>query len=248
MLVLGLILNLMISILHVYGCTVGEIDMSFITSEISCTFGETLTTSYQIRYMPCGNTVECSIDGSYQMALQQETTEKGIKECWLLAMENDTPILSEDVIHDENAYIIKYTGGEDNRVTDFRFFCGDKEFDTSKTTCGEVTGSNPPEYYLEIYSSTICGIEPPLSSKSGLSGGWIFIICFLTAFLFYCIIGYSVNGYRSENWKDISGNIPNYSMWKTLPKATIGGCIFTLGWIRGKCTKNNIDLNDFIDE
>ena len=178
MLGLGLIiLNLIVSILHVNGCTVGEIDMSFITSEISCTFGETPTTSYQLRYMPCGNTVECQVDGSYQMALQQETTEReGIKECWLLAMESDTPMLSEDVIHDENAYIIKYTGGEDNRVTDFRFFCGDTQFDTSKTTCGQIAGADPPEYYLELYSSTICDIEPPLSSNSGLSGGWIFII------------------------------------------------------------------------
>ena len=182
---LGLkIFGLIASILYVNGCTVGEIDLSFIASEISCTFGETTAFTYQIRYTPCVNDVECTVDGSFQMAMQQETTKatESVKECWLLAMDSDEPVLSSQTFHDENAYVIQYRYGEDDRVTDFRFFCGDTEFDESKTTCGEVTGSNPPEYYLEIYSSTICSIEPPTvpsTQKSGLSAGWIFVIMYV---------------------------------------------------------------------
>jgi len=248
-----MLLGLVVPILYVNGCMVGEIDLSFIESEICCTFGESEVTSYQLRYMPCEyNSVECIADGSFQMALQQEKRGGEVIECWRLAYSNDVPTISEQVIHGDNAYVLTYSDGFQNRITHFRFFCGDTVFDESKTTCNQIQTSqgDPPEYYLELYSSNICNVEPATSSssKAGLSGGSIFVICFCSVFLFYCIIGYSVNGYRSENWKDISGNIPNYSMWKTLPKATIGGCIFTLGWIRGKCTKNNIDLNDFIDE
>ena len=73
-----ILLGFIVSVLYVNGCTVGEIDLSFIESEICCTFGETEFTSFQLRYMPCGDTVECIKDGSFQMALQQET-DRGTK-------------------------------------------------------------------------------------------------------------------------------------------------------------------------
>ena len=97
------------------------------------------------------------------------------------ALNDNVPIISQEIIHDDDAYVITYTAGVDNKITHFRFFCGETEFDESRTTCNQLETSpeEPEEYYLELYSSTICNIEPsipPSTSKSGLSGGSIFVI------------------------------------------------------------------------
>ena len=67
---------------------------------------------------------------------------------------------------------------------------------------------------------------------------YIGINSLFSVFVLYCIVGYIINGVRSKNWGDVTGNIPNFNMWKTLPKASIAGCIFTYGWCRGKCSKS----------
>mmetsp|Transcript_63560 Transcript_63560/g.77751 ORF Transcript_63560/g.77751 Transcript_63560/m.77751 type:complete len:252 (+) Transcript_63560:62-817(+) len=244
---LGLILLVSILILCINGCTVGEVDLSFITSEIICKYGENENSLFQIKYMPCTDNVVCEIIESLQMALLQEVeiNSNNVERCWKLAKNSDVPNLSSQIIDGKNAYVIQYTNGDNNYVTDFRFFCGNTEFDTNNTSCGK---NGESEVYLELYSLTICDTTPLIQPKSGLSGGWIFVICFGAVFVLYCIVGYTINGCRSKNWKDISGNIPNYSMWKTLPKATIAGCIFTFAFICGQCTKNDNSDNDFNDD
>ena len=161
---------------------VGEIDLSFISSEICCTFGQ-----LQIRYLPCMDETEClcscNADKTDQMALLQQTVGGIVIDCWYLAMNEDIPNIFEREYHNEKAYVLQYTNGFAERITDFRFFCGDTTLDVDRTACGQVQGTMPQEYYLEIYSSTICSVEPPpvVSPQSnGLSGGWIFII-------WYCI-------------------------------------------------------------
>ena len=189
---LGLILfGLIVSILCMNGCTVGEVDLSFITSEITCTYGENENSFFQIKYMPCSNEIECSLVNTFQMALLQEV-ERGSnnpERCWKLANSSDVPNLSSQTIDGKNAYVIQYTNGDNNYVTDFRFFCGNTEFDTSNTTCGPIGAS---EVYLELYSSTICNTTPLIQPKSGLSGGWIFVIWY-HIYIMYIIMYHSYN-------------------------------------------------------
>ena len=103
---------LLFGIFNVYGCTVGLMDLSFITSEISCTIDVISYTTYQLRYMPCGNTVECPVDGSLYMALEQETQYGPVKECWELAMDTDAAVTFNGTFNGDNAYVIQYRNGE----------------------------------------------------------------------------------------------------------------------------------------
>eukprot|EP01084_Bolivina_argentea_P122712 217450_1 len=70
-------------------------------------------------------------------------------------------------------------------------------------------------------------------SSNVISGGWIFIIIFVTVLTCYCLIGCIYNGKQNENYLDIANNIPNYSLWKLLPKLTITGCKVTYDSLKG---------------
>ena len=75
--------------------------------------------------------------------------------------------------------------------------------------------------------------------ESNSVGGWIFIGCVLGGLFLYCVVGYGINGYRSKNWGDCKGNIPNFNFWKILPKLTVTGCIVSFEFCKGKCRKDN---------
>ena len=81
-------------------------------------------------------------------------------------------------------------------------------------------------------SPTICNDPPPPSidsGSSGLSGGWIFIIIFLSVFMLYCLIGFVYKGQKNKEWK--YWNIPNFEFWRALPNMTMLGCKVTYQWL-----------------
>eukprot|EP01084_Bolivina_argentea_P083598 151364_1 len=65
---------------------------------------------------------------------------------------------------------------------------------------------------------------PSDSQIDGMSFGWLFIIIFISCVFLYCLIGYIYKGIKDKNWKDIQHNIPNYQIWKNLPKLVCVGC------------------------
>ena len=65
-------------------------------------------------------------------------------------------------------------------------------------------------------------------SSSSLSGGSIFLIILMSFVAMYCIIGYTVNGFKRKEWKDVKTNIPHYrKFWSHLPRLVIAGCVVT---------------------
>ena len=183
---LGLkILCLIVSILYINGCSVGDIDLSFIPSGgVTCIF-ENNGNTYHLVYDPCGESLDCQ-PGSNYIAVQNEMerNKNQVKECWFLISNGDPPAISTDTFHGDKAYIAKYNQGQDARVTDIRFFCGDSDFDDTKTTCNEIPGSTPSEYYLELYTKNACDAA---GDSSGLSAGWIFVIWYIILFMYIYI-------------------------------------------------------------
>mmetsp|Transcript_86975 Transcript_86975/g.106664 ORF Transcript_86975/g.106664 Transcript_86975/m.106664 type:complete len:260 (-) Transcript_86975:603-1382(-) len=244
------LLSLLLDFIYIInGCQVGVLDLSFIGTNVKCEITDS-TPGYVITYQPCGDYVVCSCDcnsdGQSFMALATTLDRTGqYKTCTELAMSTDIATFGRQKINGNNAYVITYDESLSGESIDLRFYCGETTLDSTRTTCGIEPGLEPIRYYLEIYSSNACTAANGAGVKSGLSGGWIFIICIIWVFILYCFIGYLINGFRTKNWKDIKGNIPNYGLWVSLPKACIAGCIFTFGYCMGKCLKNrNNDANE----
>ena len=168
---------LIVSMLYVNGCSVGDIDMSFITSEIQCPF-QSGGGNYYIIYNPCIATIECGT--SRYIAIQQYQINPR-ENCWYLISTGDEPTtLSTETFHGDKAYVAQYTNGQADqgqppRKLDIRFFCSDSDYDQTKTTCNEV---GTAEYYLEIYTINACTATED-SSSNRLSAGWIFVIWYI---------------------------------------------------------------------
>ena len=161
-----------------FGCKIGELDVSFITQQVTCIFDS----DYQILWKPCGNYAECLCNtcpysGDYFMALQTYTSLGNIINCWFLALSNDEPTISTEIIGDKNAYIATYDYGLNGRILDIRFFCGETSYDYGKTICGEY---QTLRYYLDIYSSYACDVEP--TNNSGLKVGFIILIGYVITY------------------------------------------------------------------
>ena len=78
----------------------------------------------------------------------------------------------------------------------------------------------------------------------GLSGGWIFIICFVSAFFVYCVGGYLFMGLSVNKDKGLgafSENIPNKSFWVICPKLVFAGTQVTMEYCKGLMNRNKGD-------
>ena len=82
------------------------------------------------------------------------------------------------------------------------------------------------------------------SQDDGLSTGWIIIIVFFSALIMYCIIGFVYNGKKRDEYI-----IPNYAMWKLLPKLTMAGCNVSYEFVRGLMNKGgDYNTDDGIEQ
>jgi len=85
-------------------------------------------------------------------------------------------------------------------------------------------------------------VPPPSGGddESGLSGGWIFIICLVGFIFLYCVAGYFIMGLtvnKAGGLGDFSNNIPQKTFWIALPSLVIAGCGFTKDFIMGLFNK-----------
>ena len=94
------------------------------------------------------------------------------------------------------------------------------------------------------YSKSVCLTQ----NNSSLSGGWIFIIIFISIIFIYCIVGYIIMATtinKENGFNDIKGNIPNFQFWKIIPKYVMAGCFVTyqyvMNLIRKEQGNNNSD-------
>lgn len=85
---------------------------------------------------------------------------------------------------------------------------------------------------------------------SGLSGGWVFIILLIAAFMLYCVIGYVITGLRNKegNMSDICDNIPNKEFWTKLPSLVCAGCGFTKDFCIALCCRMRGDTDDDFED
>eukprot|EP00484_Ammonia_sp_Unknown_P001738 CAMPEP_0197023024 /NCGR_PEP_ID=MMETSP1384-20130603/3807_1 /TAXON_ID=29189 /ORGANISM="Ammonia sp." /LENGTH=269 /DNA_ID=CAMNT_0042451167 /DNA_START=29 /DNA_END=838 /DNA_ORIENTATION=+ len=78
-------------------------------------------------------------------------------------------------------------------------------------------------------------------SSSGISGGWIFIIVLISAFMCYCCIGYVVMATtknKAGGFADFQNNIPQKQFWTVLPKLVIAGCLYSKDAMMGLFNKD----------
>ena len=165
------------------GCKVGVLDLSFIDANVKCEFPEP-TPEYVITYQPCLDNVtchcDCSSDGHHFMALATKLDSSGQHStCTELAVSTDIATFGRQEINGNNAYVITYDESLSGESIDLRFYCGETTLDSARTACGIEPGLEPIRYYLEIYSSNACTAANGAGVKSGLSGGWIFIIWYV---------------------------------------------------------------------
>jgi len=83
-------------------------------------------------------------------------------------------------------------------------------------------------YGIDIRSSAAC----PVTTPSGLSGGWIFILILVVAATIYIAVGC---GYKRHK-KGLVGmeSFPNIDFWRQLPVLVKEGCLFTWSKCRGQ--------------
>jgi len=84
-------------------------------------------------------------------------------------------------------------------------------------------------YEVEIGSKYACNGGCP-DEESGLSGGWVFVIILISGLLVYCVAGYLVMALtvnKAGGFGDVSGNIPQKSLWMALPSLVLAGCMVT---------------------
>eukprot|EP00483_Globobulimina_turgida_P012385 UN12408 len=70
-------------------------------------------------------------------------------------------------------------------------------------------------------------VEP---EKNSLSGGWIFVIFFLSVVFAYFVFGWCLCAYlnrKDRGFGDVTGNIPHITFWTNIPALTFAGCCFT---------------------
>lgn len=244
-------INIFVMIIKSQSCVYGDADLSFLqnTGTVTCSYD-----TYTIGYSACSNNVQCQCShstnsdctqgGQLFTALETEMKDNIPWNCYFLVSNQVTNPNSEEIknVGHGEAYVIQWTRGQSGRIFNLRLFCvEDTTFDQSKTSCNQQ--NDGITYNLDIYTSTICDIVPPIPTQSpskndnDLSVGWIFVICLVSVFVLYCVIGYIINGYKYKSWGDVSKNIPNYSLWVTLPKASIAGCIVSFNCIKSKFSK-----------
>eukprot|EP01084_Bolivina_argentea_P174340 302008_1 len=75
---------------------------------------------------------------------------------------------------------------------------------------------------------------PDIVVSTGMSGGSVFLLTLFIILIVYCIGGYVFNGYKSKEWGNVKGNIPQYEYWKYVPVLTVTGCKISYEYVRGK--------------
>jgi len=122
---------------------------------------------------------------------------------------------------------------------------------TTEYQIGAVTEIQKCNYAVSIRTKFAC-VDKHYEcnddqSSSTLSGGWIFIIIFLSVFVLYCIVGYIVMAKtvnKERGFGDFSNNIPNKTLWIKCIFLVIAGCSVTKEYLIQKLIKKNQDDYD----
>ena len=191
-------------------------------STIQCTFNGN---QYEMMFSPCRDDISCNI-GSKFMAVQDDLEDNT---CFAYLASWDEGVSPQKSDYNGmDMYTFAYDNGQadggcpDGRFLDAEFVCDPdaNPYDTQRTDCGEEAQNC--HYYIRVYTRSACpggGGGDDSSSSDGLSGGWVFIIIFISCLFAYCAFGTIYMGVREKDW-----TIPNAQFWVKVPSLVIAGC------------------------
>ena len=99
------------------------------------------------------------------------------------------------------------------------------------------------KYFTTISTAYACSIgESQTNTADSISIGSLICIIFGATLTFYCIVGYIINGYKRNEWKDFQTNLPHCnSFWRYLPSLVTTGCIISKEYISGALGSKSYD-------
>ena len=228
-------------------CKWNNLDLSALSSNtIQCVYGR-----YALEYTPCSNKLQCELDDEY-MVIQYDT---GSNECILHTAEWDNGATQPSHIHNESItlYNFEYTNGatgsgcDNGRHTQIKFICDENAKPYDGVECGESAQIyGVCNYWILIHSHLACN-GASTSSDAGLSTGSILLIVACSVFVMYCVAGYMMNGFKSDNFKDCRNNTPHYSFWTKLPFLVVAGCKVSYEFVKGQGKGQNDDDTQLIE-
>ena len=228
-------------------CKWDKLDLSSLSKyNLTCIYGR-----YELEYTPCKNHLGCSKDGSDDyMVIQYDTQQKtcvGHTADW---DDGETlPLRTVNGTLGEWEYEFYYDNGlvgsgcENGRATTITWICDPDAIPLDwerlqDEGCGEHSQQNGVcQYWFEIYTYLACDDRPIDNNDNNgsiISVGSVLLIVFFISFIIYCIVGYMMNGFKTDEFKDWRSNIPHFEFWTHLPQLVKMGFIVTFECITGK--------------
>eukprot|EP00486_Rosalina_sp_Unknown_P010019 CAMPEP_0201582458 /NCGR_PEP_ID=MMETSP0190_2-20130828/85495_1 /ASSEMBLY_ACC=CAM_ASM_000263 /TAXON_ID=37353 /ORGANISM="Rosalina sp." /LENGTH=259 /DNA_ID=CAMNT_0048022411 /DNA_START=8 /DNA_END=787 /DNA_ORIENTATION=+ len=211
------------------------------TLDLSCVSGQTINskddTGHVFLYTVCSDGAG-ACDGGNQLMCKQ-TLPSDTSLCYEIGRWNAQESPTYDA--DTKTFEFQYNNGDvcQQQVRNFvpQFICDES---INGLSAGDVyePGFGGCSYYLPIRTKYACaGISCDADDASGgLSGGWVFIIILICGLFVYFVAGYvymalTVN--KEAGFGDFANNIPNRSLWCSLPSLVVAGCAVTKETIMG---------------
>eukprot|EP01084_Bolivina_argentea_P085819 155120_1 len=196
-------------------------------------------------YTPCRNAAgECpnsSGEGGINTAMCRQTLSTDPSVCTVIANTDSTqPSYNPS---GNGTWEFQFSNGDDEGCGSPRNFnvflvCDMNAGDYKIVSAGELHSSC--NYEFNIRTKWACPGQVYTESSSSLSGGWIFVILFLSIFFAYFAFGWCFCAYlnrKDRGYGDVFGNIPHVTFWTKLPALTFAGCCFTKDFLCGLCSK-----------